>query len=75
MRGLTCQSVDPAECFEEATPQRVTAYLGEIAPGDVGIVVFRLSTGSTGRFPINAVVSAATLEVPDQTQIEIEVVP
>jgi len=75
MRSLTCQSVDPAECFEEATPQRVTAYLGEIAPGDVGIVVFRLSTGSTGRFPINAVVTATTMEVPDQTQIEIEVVP
>jgi hypothetical protein len=75
MRGLTCQSVDPAECFEEATPQRVTAYLGEIPPGDIGRVAFRLSPGGTGRFAISAVVTAAALEVPDRTQIEVEVVP
>jgi hypothetical protein len=75
MRNLTCLAVDPAECFEEATPQRVSAYLGEIAPGDIGTVLFRLSAGSTGKLPIAALVTAATLEVPDQTQMEIVVVP
>jgi len=75
MRSLTCQAVDPAECFEEATPQRVTAYLGEIQPGDIGAVAFRLSAGGTGTLPISAIVTAATLEVPDRTQIEVEVVP
>jgi len=76
MRSLTCQAVDPAECFEEATPQRVSAYLGEIAPGDIGAVAFRLSANRTAaKLPITALVTAATLEVPDQTQIEIEIVP
>lgn len=75
MRSLTCEAVEPPECFEGAMPQRVTAYIGEIPAGETGTVTFRFSASGPGKLKLATFVSAATLPVPDQTPIKCEIVP
>lgn len=75
LRRLTVQSVDPPESFEEATPQLVTAYLGELQPGQIGSVAFRFTASETGELNLTIFVSAANLPVAERTAINCEVVP
>jgi hypothetical protein len=75
MRQLICQSVEPAEAFEEATPQYACAWLGELGPGEIGTVSFRFSANVTGKLDLAARVTAANVSTPDTTPIECEIVP
>jgi hypothetical protein len=75
MRQLTCQAVEPPDSFEDATPQRVTAYLGELPPGEIGSVLLRFTSSRTGKLDLAAYVTAANLPVPDKTPIDCEVMP
>jgi hypothetical protein len=75
VRQLTLQSVEPPECFEDATPQRVTAYLGELQPGDIGFIIFRFTASDAGELDLAAYVTATNLPAPEKTPISCEVVP
>lgn len=75
VRRLTLQSVEPPECFEDATPQRVTAYLGELQSGEIGSVIFRFTASDAGRLDLAAYVTATNLPAPEKAPISCEVVP
>ncbi len=66
VRRLTLQSVEPPECFEDATPQRVTAYLGELPSGEIGSVIFRFTASETGELDLGAFVTATNLPAPER---------
>jgi len=75
LRKLTCQDVDPPDCFEEAIPQRVSALMGDLGPGEITAVTFRFTSESIGRLNLAAYVTAANLAKLHTTEIKCEIVP
>jgi hypothetical protein len=75
MRYLVCQAVDPAEAFEEATPQYVSAWLGDVEPGEIGAASFRFTSNTIGKLDLAAHITATNVSVPTKTPIECEVMP
>jgi hypothetical protein len=77
MRHLTCQYVDPPECYAEAEgpPRSACAQLGDIESGGIRSVLFHFVAARAGELDLTAHVSAANLEGIEKLPIEGEIVP
>ncbi len=75
MRHLTCQYMDPPECYAEGPPRSACALLGDIESGGTRSVLFHFMAAEAGELDLTAQVSAANLEGVEKLPIEGEVVP
>jgi len=75
MRHLTCQYVDPPECYAEGPPRSACAQLGDIESGGIRSVLFHFMAARAGELDLTAHVSAANLEGVEKLPIEGEIVP
>jgi hypothetical protein len=75
VRHLTCDRVEPAEAFLEASRQSVRALLGDLQPGEIGSVLFHFTAQQAGELDLVALVTAANMEGSVRLPIEGEVVP
>jgi hypothetical protein len=75
MPRLTCQYVEPPEAFAEATSKSTSAWLGEIAPGDIASVSFHFQPQKAGKVDLLARVVAENMEGPTRIHIDTEVLP
>jgi hypothetical protein len=77
MRHLTCQYVDPPECYAEAEgpPRSACAHLGDIESGGIRSVLFHFVAARAGELDLTAHVTAANLEGIEKLPIEGEIVP
>jgi len=75
MRHLTCQYMDPPECYAEGPPRSACAQLGDLQPDEIRSVLFHFMAAQAGELDLPALVTAAPLEGVEKIPIEGEVVP
>lgn len=75
MRHLTCQYMDPPECYAEGPPRAACAQLGDLEPSEIRSVLFHFMAAQAGELDLRAQVTAANLEGVEKLSIEGEVVP
>jgi len=75
MRHLTCQYMDPPECYAEGLPRTACAQLGDLEPNEIRSVLFHFMAAQAGELDLTAHVTAANLEGIEKIPIEGEVVP
>jgi len=75
MRNLTCQGVEPAECFADASYRAASARIAHIAPGAIGAVTFYFAPREPGEVKLVAQVSAENSTAPERVPIEAEILP
>ncbi len=75
MRDLTCQYVDPPECYAEGPPRSACAQLGDIESGGIRSVLFHFMAARAGELDLTAHVTAANLDGIEKLPIEGEIVP
>jgi hypothetical protein len=75
MRHLTCQYMDPPECYAEGPARSACAQLGDIESGGTRSVLFHFTAAQAGELDLTAQVTAANLEGVERLPIEGEVVP
>lgn len=73
--SVTCQYVDPPECFAESTPRTVTAAIGDLPSAEHRAVRFHFSSQRFGRLSLAAHIAAANTSRTMSFPIEIDVMP
>jgi hypothetical protein len=73
--SVTCQYVDPPECFAESTPRTVTAVVGDLPPAEHRAVRFHFSSQRFGRVSLAAHITAANTSRTISLPIENDVMP
>jgi hypothetical protein len=73
--SLTCQWVDPPECYGGSTPRTVTAVVGDLPPAEHFAVRFHFTSQRIGRLSLAAHVSAAGLSRARTFPLESDVMP
>jgi hypothetical protein len=73
--SITCQYVDPPECFGESTPRTVTAVIGDLPPAEHRAVLLHFVSQRIGRLSLTAHITAANTSRTVSFPIESEVMP
>ncbi|MFB3880706.1 MAG: hypothetical protein ACE149_05555 [Armatimonadota bacterium] len=75
IRDLTCQGIEPPECYVEATPRRACARIKRIEPGAIATVTFYFAPREPGEVKLVAQVSAENSAAPERVPVEAEILP
>ncbi len=73
--SVTCQYVDPAECWAESAPRAVTAVVGDLPPAEHRAVLFHFFSQRMGRLSLAAHITAANTSRTVSLPIESDVMP
>jgi hypothetical protein len=75
MPRLVCTSVDPPDCYLERSPRVLTAFIGDLAPGEIRVVSVHFMAERAGELHLMAQVTADNMQGGGRTFITGEVVP
>jgi hypothetical protein len=75
MIDLTCEWTDPPEAYAEGPGNSVCGWLGDLAPGEIGSVVFYFRPREPCQIKLTVQVTGANVEGPRRIVVAGEVLP